>query len=321
MQMIDVVLALQEALNKSAASKVHDWLGRLPRNAAWHLVSDYVFCNPDRHDTASFVMLLHHDKLESILEYISIHAPADMKQSRYASEGLISYLNSPVVFSFTFVLDDGDDFLKTYASVPRMIEGLQDLSQAADTVFSSLKDKDPCFSQVKLRLGQFVRDLERKGNAKLARQVLLVATFAAIVLDHLDKSADPTAVSWISDRDAILQRHDGVVWDIAALMFYLMKCQRSLPDAQGKLVLNGPRLVHVSPNESGKNYLDPLVRMPDYLAAAASDLNLQTFESSHSKFASIVSACFDDDANSVLCSVSWKDQGILARRLARRKAS
>jgi hypothetical protein len=68
---------------------------------------------------------------------------------------------------------------------------------------------------------------------KLARQVFLVAAYAAVVLNYLDLSAEPSHVSWISDRDAILQRHDGIVWDLATIMFYVIKGHRN-PVADGE---------------------------------------------------------------------------------------
>jgi len=317
--MFDVIVALQQVLDQSAKRAISNWLAPLPKGAAWHVISDYVFGDPDRHDTASFVLLLHHDKLETILSYIDNQAPVDIKKSRSASEGLIRYLKSPVAFSFTFVLDDGDKFLSTYAPVSELIEGLEEISRIAASMSANSEYENPYFSEVQKRLTSFIDDLKQKGNAKLARQVFLVAAYAAVVLDYLDLSAEPSNASWISDRDAILQRHEGIVWDIASIMFYVSKGHRK-PAAERKLnTIDKPRLLHIAPEESGENYLDPLIRMPDYLAAAASDMNLHTFEFSHPKFESIGSACFSESANSVLCTLSWTGQGFLVRRLARKE--
>lgn len=121
--MIDLIVAMQKVLDKSARKSIADWLAPLPKSAAWHVISDYVFDNPDRNDTAAFVVLLHHDKLNVLLQYIDNQAPVDSKKSRSASEGMIRYLTSPVAFSFTFVLEDGDRFLATYSPITEMIGG------------------------------------------------------------------------------------------------------------------------------------------------------------------------------------------------------
>jgi len=315
--MFDVIFALQKVLNQSAKKTISDWLSPLPKGAAWHVISDYVFGNPDRHDTASFVLLLHHDKLETILSYIDNQAPVDIKKSRSASGGLIRYLNSPVAFSFTFVLDDGDNFLSTYAPVSEMIEGLEDINNMAASMATNSRGDSTYFSEVQRRLRSFIDELKRKGNAKLARQVFLVAAYAAVVLDYLDIGAEPSFVSWVSDRDAMLQRHDGIIWDIASIMFYVAKGDRRSAGSDLNTI-DKPKLIHIVPEESGKNYLDPLIRMPDYLAAAASDMNLQTFEFSHPKLERIGAACFSESANSVLCALSWTGQGFLVRRLSRK---
>ena len=314
--MLDVIVALQKVLNVSAKESISKWFSLLPKGAAWHLISDYVLGDPDRHDTASFVILLHHDKLETILGYIENQAPADIKRSRSASRGLIKYLQSPVVFSFTFVLDDGDRFLATYANVTEMISGLEDLHGVACSMGQKSDPDDPYFPSVQKRLRNFIDDLRRKGNAKLARQVFLTSAYAAVVMDYLDQATDPNRISWASDRDAMLLRHDGVVWDIAALYFYMLKAER-IARATARTVshFDTPRLVHIAPEETGPNYLDPLIRMPDYLAAAASGLNFHTQTFDSEKLDAIGRAVFFESENSVLCTLSWTGDGFLIRRL------
>ncbi|MBU2967226.1 hypothetical protein Q4508_18985 [Amphritea sp. 2_MG-2023] len=317
--MLDIIIALQKVLDQSAKRSISDWLSPLPKGAAWHLISDYVFDDHNRHDTASFVLLLNHDKLETICNYIDNQAPADIKKSRSASEGMIRYLQSPVVFSFTFVLDDGDKFLSTYAPFSAMIDGLEDITEIVELLDKNSVAENTYFLQVKKRLSSFISELKRKGNAKLARQVFLVAAYAAVVLDYLDMVTEPSIASWVSDRDAILKRHDGIVWDVASIMFYLLKSNRMPSDRYIVNIIDKPKLIHIVPEESGPNYLDPLIRMPDYLAAAASGINLHNLEFSHPKLETIGSACFFGAPNSVFCTLSWTGQGFFVRRLIKKK--
>lgn len=319
--MFDVVVALQKVLNESAKRNIEDWFSPLPRGVAWHVISDYVFGNPNRHDTASFVILLHHDKLETILEYIDNQAPVDIKKSRIASEGLIKYLRSPVAFSFTFVLDDGDNFLSSYAPVSEIVSGLEEINALAGLMAANSRQDGDYFSGVEKRIKDFVNDLKRKGNAKLARQVFLVAAYAAVVMDYLDLAVEPSNVSWISDRDAMLKKSDGIIWDIASIMFYLIKGNRCAIEGCVNDLIEKPKILHIVPEERGANYLDPLIRMPDYLAASASDVNLHTFEFSHQKLRDIGVACFTESSNCVLCTLSWTDEGFLVRRLATKSSN
>ncbi|CAE6827872.1 hypothetical protein [Xanthomonas arboricola] len=313
--MIDLIIALTKVLDQSAKQAISDWLEASPKRAAWHLISDYVFDDPDRHDTASFVVLLHHDSLDTILGYIQNQAPSDIKRTRDASPGLIRYLNSSVVFSFTFVLDEGDRFLASYSSIEEMIGGLEELGRIADAMSDHAGNSDPYYMQARQRFEKFSSELRHRGNAKLARQIFLVAAYAAVVLDYLDQVTDPAFASWVSDRDALLERHDGVVWDVAAFLFYLMKGRRT-PTVEATVTrLSVPEIMHIRPEKEGPNYLDPLIRMPDYLAAAASDMNLQTLDQSKSKLADISASCFAGSANHVLCTVTWTGMGFFVRRL------
>jgi hypothetical protein len=124
--MIDIILALKNVLEKSARDDLVAWLGGLPRNAAWHVISDYVFEDPDKSNVATFVLLLHHDKLDVLRGYIDNIAPADIKSVRSPPEGMIRYLNSPVAFSISIVLQGQPDFLKGFATSENMIAQLDE---------------------------------------------------------------------------------------------------------------------------------------------------------------------------------------------------
>lgn len=320
--MIDLIIALQKVLDKSAKSDAIDQISRHGKGGAWHVISDYVFGNPDRHDTASFVILLNHDNLKTILKYIDNQAPVDIKKSKHASEGLIRYLNSPVVFSYTFVLDDGDNFLSGYSPASQITEGLEEIKKISESMrINSEGIHNNYFTDAEGRISRFINELKQKGNAKLARQVFLVAAYAAIVFDYLDSAGHPSTISWISDRDALVDRHDGIVWDIAWIYFCLLKGNRNLDPLQKKQMINMPKFILALPDGGKENYLDPLIRMADYLAAAASDINLNTFDYSHPKLQRIGTACFAEARNHVLCTISWTGDGFYVRRISGRPTS
>ena len=313
--MFDVVEALRKSLDQTARAQIASWLNDAPKGAAWHVISDYVFDDPNRHPTASFVILLHYDKLAHLLDQIEELAPVDIKKSRNASQGLISYLQSRAVFSFTFVLDEDDDLLRTFAPACEMIGGLEELCAYAEAMHHASGGIDPYYAQAQKRMRSFVNDLRSRGNLKLARKMYIVASLASLVLDYLDQSTDPAFVSWVSDRDAILDRHDGATWDIAALMAYIIKAGRQPISEIEKGPLKIAKFMHVTPEQTGKNYLDPLIRLPDYLAAAASNMNLHTYDFGSPKLEAVGTNCFIQAENSVLCTLSWTGNGFTSRRL------
>lgn len=87
----------------------------------------------------------------------------------------------------------------------------------------------------------------RKFNARLARQVFLYGTFGTQVFKHLAVTKRPSQIRWISDRNAILNRDDGLLYDLAHvifLLFYNTPLDRRDGDI---LLLDKPKLVHEIP--------------------------------------------------------------------------
>lgn len=164
---------------------------------------------------------------------------------------------------------------------------------------------------VRRRLAAFARDLQQKGNQKLARKMFIVSAFAGLLLDYLDQVGAPREVGWTSDRDAIIDRHDGIVWDIATLLFYCLKSNRVAP---ALTMVGEPKITHVTQSATGENLMDPLIRMADYMAGTVADLDLSTGACSHPKFEAVAQACLTDAPNHVVLSVAWVGDGFRVRR-------
>jgi hypothetical protein len=314
--MIDIILALKKVLDKSAKDDLAAWLTILPKNAYWHVVSDYVFEDPNKNNVASFVLLLHHGELDEIRGYINNIAPVDIKNIRKASEGMIKYLNSPVAFSFSFVLQGESGFLKSFATSVDMISQLKEFGDMLDAFETSSPQPSEYFAQARQRVRKFSQELRQKGNQKLARKVFLLAAYAATVFEYLDAAADPSKVAWASDRDAMLDRHEGVVLDIATLIFWVMKSSRlqRVPDVP-TLMIERPHFMHVQPETTGTNYMDPLIRMADYVAGTVADMSMERFAFSHQKFEDVARGCFVGSRNHVIVTLAHVGDGFTVRRL------
>lgn len=74
--MLELLIPLKKTVNQSAKYDLTNWLDTMPDGAAWYVISDYCFGDKTKqNDTVSFTVLLHHDKLENIKEYINHFAP------------------------------------------------------------------------------------------------------------------------------------------------------------------------------------------------------------------------------------------------------
>ena len=84
--MLELAIPIKENFQKSALKDLTLWFATLPDNASWYVISDYCFGDKTKkNDSATFSILLNHDKLENIKDYINHFAPKDIKSSRKVS--------------------------------------------------------------------------------------------------------------------------------------------------------------------------------------------------------------------------------------------
>ena len=126
------------------------------------------------------------------------------------------------------------------------------------------------------RLKSFERDFDKKSpNLKLSRQIYLVSILAGLIFFYLTILKRPSYIQWVSDRDAIIERHDGVAFDLAYLT-YVLEYSNVLVKGGEKILFipEKPHFIFPTPEKSGKNHFDELIRIPDYLAGTLADLDV-----------------------------------------------
>ncbi|VVE12577.1 hypothetical protein PCE31107_02720 [Pandoraea cepalis] len=91
----------------------------------------------------------------------------------------------------------------------------------------------------------------------------------------LNQALSARAIRWISDRDALFERHDAVVSDLT-YVYYLIQAiefatfeQREAQNLGASLATLGFEI----PEEIGKHRFDELIRLPDYLAGTLADVD------------------------------------------------
>lgn len=100
----------------SLISTMQAWFKPYPPDAPWNIYSDYCAGNTENvNDRFSLVITRKHDTDKNSSEYSNV-APRDLKKTHQASEGLISYLNCPVAFSVSFILERESKLLRDFIS-------------------------------------------------------------------------------------------------------------------------------------------------------------------------------------------------------------
>jgi hypothetical protein len=288
---------------------------------SWSVVSDYCIGDVNKgNDVFSFVVVAPHDKAETICEYIACVAPRDIKNTSKVPLGLIQYLTCevPVTFSVSFVMRREAALLRDYLSVEAMSALVVGAISFMDNRLSLFQDAhDIAYHQSAIRrLKAFERDLSHKGvNAKLARQIHLVAAMIATLCNMLNEAVSAKAIRWISDRDALFERHDAVVSDLAYVYYLTQAIEFATPEQLDARNL-GASLATLGfeiPEKAGKHRFDELVRLPDYLAGTLADLDSETMSVSKEKFDVVLNNVFVDSRNNWLVQLLSTGERITAR--------
>lgn len=307
------LIQLIEKSSQTVHSDFRRWFGRIPAAAVWNVLSDYNVGDANKqNDAFSFVILLNHDTFENIASHIAAVAPKDIKASRSPSEGLLDYLSCPVSFSLNFLVERQSSYLKSALTVEEM-QGLVGTLQ--DVVRDWAVDEPPnaaFYDGLNRRLRFLAAELARKQPAlKLLRQILLVASFAAIVLGLVNDAKSPLGIRWISDRDAMFDRHDGIAFDLAWLFFQMMRRSKG-----GVIDLRRPQVAFAMPGMDGLTEYAEFVRLPDFLAGTLADIKLPQMMFTHRKFPPVFNRLFVNTPNNAVIEIVMVQNRVTSRRIA-----
>lgn len=305
------LIKLLETVYRTISADLEVWFQQFPEGLAWNVFSDYCIGDQNKpNDVFAFAIVLNHDTQANIEEYISAVAPSDIKGSRSTSEGLIQYLGCPVVFSISYLVERKSKLLRDFMTDDNIIGALVDLRAVVMEMQAMLPDQAQYYGEVDKRLAGFEKEMRRRSrNSNLARQILLCAAFASVVCTHLAQKKKPKMVRWISDRDAIADRHDKVVFDLAFLYFHLHRMM------SGQDALE-PSFLFGLPGWDGINQYAEFIRLPDYLAGTLADIKLPEMTFSHAKFEPVFHNLFVNGPNAALVEILGREGGgVTARRL------
>lgn len=307
------LIQLIEKSSQTVHSDFRRWFESIPAAAAWNVLSDYCVGNSNKqNDAFSFVILLNHDKPANIASYIATVAPNDIKASRTPSKGLLDYLSCPVSFSVNFVVERKSSYLKNAIGV----EEMKGLTGALQDVVREWAVSEPpnasYYAAIDRRLRLLATELAgKKPSLKLLRQVFLVASFAAIVLGMVNDAKSPLAIRWISDRDAMFDRHDGIAFDLAWIFFQMVRWSKG-----GVIDLRRPQLAFATPGMDGVTEYAEFVRLPDFLAGTLADMKLPQMMFTHRKFPPVFNRLFVDSPNNAVVEIVTAPDRVTSRRIA-----
>ena len=262
------LIRLLETSGQTVRSDFRRWFEKIPVAANWTVASDYSVGNKNKKsDAFSFVIMPKHDTDENIASWISAFAPKDLKKTRTPSNDFLDYFCLPVAFSYNFLVEKDSNYLKAAIT----IDAMSSIAKYLRDVVVDWKSAEPRNEQYYSDLDRKLQLLEGELSSKnpstaLLRRIFLVASFGALVFHLIHEEKSPLSIRWISDRDAMFDRHDGLVFDLSWLLFQIMRRRSG-----GVIDVLRPQLIFASPLMDGITKHDELVRLPDYLAGTLAD--------------------------------------------------
>lgn len=261
--MKEIIDTFLDVLDKKESENFINFLSILPENSSWYLISDYCIDDAGKHnDVFSFSLLCNYDKYENIQELINSLAPKDLKKTRDVNSGFLQYLNSPYFYHFSLVIPRKEKLLaKLLNKVPldKITEWMNNIYQNNKEV--EISHREFC-NEAQARIKLVQREIQRQGhNKKLIRQILLTSSLGASIMYLLQKYSSPKKIAWISDRDAIIDKFDGFVFDNMYFWYEIAVRDKAFEKVNTEIVF-------VEPEKIGATYFDELIRIPDYIAGA-----------------------------------------------------
>ena len=271
--MKEIIDTFLKVLDKKEGINFKKFLSKFPENSAWYLISDYCIDSPDKYnDVLTFSLLCNYDKYENIQELINSLASRDLKKTRDIDSGFLQYINSPFFYHFSLVIPKKEKLLaKLFKKVPidKMMEWMYSVYENTKEV--EISHRNFCIeAQTRIKLVQ--REIQRQGyNKKLIRQILLTSSLGASIMYLLQKYSLPEKIAWISDRDAIIDKFDGFVFDNMYFWYEVAVSDKTFEKVNTEIIF-------VEPEKVGLNYFDELIRIPDYIAGALASYDIENKE-------------------------------------------
>lgn len=272
--MLEIVNVIIDVLDKKEAINFKSFLANVPENAAWYLISDYCIGDSNKvNDVLSFSLLLNHDTTDNIKDYIKHFAPVDLKKTRSISEGFVSYVNSPVIYHFSIIIPREEKLLNNFFTEKDMNDVFDFMNKTCNKIKLINAESNNIgianyYADVQKRISALRQDAKKKNfNKKLLRKIFLASSFGASIIFLLKKYSNPSHVGWVSDRDAIIDTYNGFAFDNMIFWYKIISCVKGM-------YWNDPQFMFITPEKTGNNFLDELIRIPDYIAGTLASFKI-----------------------------------------------
>lgn len=232
-----------------------------PIDARWMIASDYCIRDPNKPNSViTYAIFPELDDFRHLGLIVSELSPHDYKNTRRISSELIEFLTiSPIVF-ISIIHKMNDDTVP----IPKHKEDVRKVVRKLEATYSSDSEMLP-------RIRKLLRYTQKSNfNSRLVADSMIVSYMAAFIATHIAQSPNVHQISWISDRDALIELADNFAMVFADRSFLNLSHIRNISTREVDFFLSDP-------NEyGGWSEFEGVLRIADYLCGIISSMDPAT---------------------------------------------
>jgi hypothetical protein len=241
----------------------------------WTCYSDYCFGDSNKpNDVVCFTLIPYVVDFEELCDNIQALANVDIKKTRKVRDEFVEFLKSFPLINFSFILNDKKKiFGKDHDAVKKSLKATYtEIKKKYSEWSKNQPEQREDYKQIIKKLNCIIQLIDSNKKIKQIIDMTLVTFIGAYVCSRVIKDLDLEIFGWFSDRDAINE-----ICDNSSISLFHTYLHGFLDGKPFQFV--------ASPAGSTDNpFYEQLVRIPDYVAGALADYDMENDLISKDKF-------------------------------------
>lgn len=270
----------------------------------WTCYSDYCFGDVHKpNDAISFVLIPFESEeaYQETEEFIKTKQSKDLKEVKTVNSDFLAYLKSNEIISFAYILDDFAKWLGQSKDEQR--EGIKEClliyKKQFDQWNASEQDESMkmYYKELSTQIDSICSNAIKDKEINTYIELLLVAIIGAVTMSEVAKRLDIIEIlGWFSDRDAILDKGQGLVCNIFhATLFCVLRDYRY-------------KFTTYKLNSSNKPFFDNLNRISDIITGTLADYDIHNNSITNKKMGKVLREYFADNDFSFVHKLSFGEK-------------
>lgn len=266
---------IQSTFKKSADNDLEKYLSATGNIKKWSCFSDYCFGDKSKpNDVVCFTMIPYIDDFQQLSSHIKSLANVDIKNTRKVNEEFTSFMRNYPLINFSFILNDKKNlFGNDSATIKKSLElTFTLLKQQYITWAENEPEKKEHYKEVEKKIDRTLLLIQDNKKIKQIIEMVLVTFLGAYVSSIIINKTKAEIFGWFSDRDSLNEVSE--MQSIDLFHNYL----------HGFSNMHNFHFVAAPATSKDKPFYEDLLKIPDYIAGALADYNMQDNLISKDKF-------------------------------------